>query len=47
VSPQDVRFPLAAGIAALVEPQVPDLLAGRDPELLEQVTDTTAQLLRF
>lgn len=41
------QFPLAAGLAALVEPQVVGLLAGTEPELLGQVTPTTAQLLRF
>ncbi|TWP32193.1 DEAD/DEAH box helicase family protein [Leekyejoonella antrihumi] len=44
---QDVRFPLAAGIADLVNPQISALVAGQEPELLQQVTPTTAELLRF
>ncbi|WP_322938039.1 DEAD/DEAH box helicase family protein [Nocardioides bizhenqiangii] len=40
-------FPLAAGLSAQVDPQVEDLIAGLEPELLGQVTATTAELLRF
>ncbi|UYM06080.1 DEAD/DEAH box helicase family protein [Solicola gregarius] len=41
------RFPLATGISELVEPQVPDLVGGQEPEVLGEVTPTTAELLRF
>lgn len=41
------RFPLATGISKLVDPQIPDLVAGLEPELLRQVTPTTAELLKF
>lgn len=41
------RFPLATGISKLVEPQIPDLVAGLDPELLGQVSPVTAELLRY
>ena len=40
-------FPLADGLKALVEPQIPDLVAGLEPELLSQVTPVTAELLRI
>lgn len=40
-------FPLATGLGALVEPQIPDLVAGDEPEILTQVTPTTAELLKF
>jgi len=40
-------FPLATGLAKLVNTQVADLVAGLEPELLGQVTSTTAELLRF
>ncbi|MFF5413781.1 DEAD/DEAH box helicase family protein [Streptomyces albidoflavus] len=40
-------FPLATGISKLVDQQIPDLVAGHDPELLGQVTPTTAELLKF
>ena len=40
-------FPLADGLKALVEPQIPDLVAGLEPELLSQVTPVTAELLRY
>lgn len=40
-------FPLATGLAKLVDRQVPDLVAGLDPEMLNQVTPTTAELLKF
>jgi type III restriction enzyme len=40
-------FPLADGLKALVEPQIPDLVAGLEPKLLGQVTPVTAELLRF
>jgi type III restriction enzyme len=40
-------FPLATGLAKRIDGQVPDLVAGLGPELLEQVTPTTAELLKF
>ncbi|MER5551416.1 DEAD/DEAH box helicase family protein [Streptomyces sp. NPDC002793] len=40
-------FPLATGISKLVDQQIPDLVAGRGPELPGQVTPTTAELLKF
>ena len=41
------QFPLADGLAALVDPQIPDLVGGLEPELLGQVTSVTAELLRY
>lgn len=41
------NFPLATGLSRLVTPQIDDLVAGRDPEFLHQVTPTTAELLKF
>ncbi|GBQ01730.1 type III restriction endonuclease subunit R [Streptomyces spongiicola] len=40
-------YPLATGISKLVDQQIPDLVAGHGPELLGQVTPTTAELLKF
>src|SRR5689334_22698828 len=40
-------FPLATGLAELIDPQLEDLVAGLAPELLSQVTPTTAELLKF
>ena len=40
-------FPVANGLSAMVQPQIPDLVAGLDPELLGQVTPVTAELLRY
>lgn len=40
-------FPLAAGLSAIVDAQIPDLVAGFDPELMHQVTPVTSELLRF
>ncbi|MFI5558606.1 DEAD/DEAH box helicase family protein [Amycolatopsis japonica] len=40
-------FPLATGLAKRVDGQIPDLVRGVSPELLEQVTPTTAELLKF
>jgi type III restriction enzyme len=40
-------FPLADGLSALVDDQIPDLVGGLEPELLGQVTPITAELLRF
>ena len=40
-------FPLATGIGRLLNGQIPDLVAGRPAELLEQVTPITAELLRY
>lgn len=44
---RDDLFPLATGLAELVDPQIPDLVAGQEPEMLHQVTPTTAELLRY
>ncbi len=41
------NFPLATGLAKLVDDQIPALINGQPCELLEQVTLTTAELLRF
>lgn len=40
-------FPLATGLAALIDHQIPGLVAGEEPEILSQVTPTTAELLKF
>jgi type III restriction enzyme len=40
-------FPLAAGLAKLVAPQVDSLREGRPTQLLDQVTEVTAELLKF
>lgn len=40
-------FPLASGLAKLIDPQVDDLVRGGGAELLDQVTPTTAELLRY
>ena len=40
-------FPLAAGIRSVIEPQIPGLVDGTGAEILEQVTPTTAELLKF
>jgi type III restriction enzyme len=40
-------FPLAAGLSKRLDGQTPDLVAGLGAELLEQVTPTTAELLKF
>lgn len=45
-APRDL-FPLATGLSMLVDGQIADLVAGAEPELLHQVTPTTAELLRF
>lgn len=45
-TPRD-PFPLATGLSKLIDHQIPDLVAGLEPELLSQVTPTTAELLRF
>ena len=41
------NFPLATGLADLVEPLVANLISGLPSELLEHVTPTTAELLIF
>lgn len=41
------NFPLATGLSRLVTPQIQDLVAGCEPELLHRVTPTTAELLKF
>ena len=38
-------FPLAAGLGRIVDPQIPELVAGEPAEVLEQVTPVTANLL--
>lgn len=40
-------FPLATGLTKLVDHQIPDLVTGTGSELLEHVTPTTAELLKF
>lgn len=40
-------FPLADGLTALIERQIPDLVAGLEPALLEHVSPVTADLLRY
>lgn len=45
-APRDL-FPLATGLAKLVDGQIPELVAALEPELMGQVTPTTAELLRF
>jgi len=40
-------FPLAKGLAAVVDPLVPGIVDGTGSELLDHVTPVTAELLRF
>lgn len=40
-------FPLATGLANRLDSQISGLVAGTGSELLEQVTPTTAELLKF
>lgn len=40
-------FPIADGLSAMLQRQVPDLVAGLHPELLGQVTPVTVALLRY
>ncbi|MFI8596240.1 DEAD/DEAH box helicase family protein [Rothia koreensis] len=40
-------FPLAKGISAVVDPQIPGIVDGTGSELLDQATPVTAELLRF
>ena len=40
-------FPLATGLSRIITPQVSALVEGHSTELLGQVTDTTAELLKF
>lgn len=47
MSQRNNRFPLATGLSKCVDHQISDLVAGFSPELLGQVTPTTAELLRF
>lgn len=47
MSQRNDHFPLATGLSKRVNHQISDLVAGHSPELLEQVTPTTAELLRF
>lgn len=41
------EFPLAVGLSKLVDPQIDAIIAGESCEFLDQVTPTTAELLRF
>lgn len=40
-------FPLAKGLAAVIDPLIPSLIDGTGSGLLDQVTPVTAELLRF
>ncbi len=40
-------FPLAAGLGRQIDSQIPDLVGGLPVELLDQVTPTTAELVRY
>ena len=40
-------FPLAKGLAKIVNPQIADLVSGAGAPILDQVTPITAELLRF
>lgn len=40
-------FPLAKGLAKVIDPQIADLVAGAEAPILEQVTPVTAELLRY
>ncbi len=40
-------FPLAKGLSGIVEPMIPGIVDGTGSPLLDQVTPTTAELLRF
>lgn len=40
-------FPLAQGLGSIVAPQTPGIVVGTGAELLEQVTQVTAELIRF
>ena len=40
-------FPLARGLAAVVDPLIPGIVDGSGSKLLDQVTPVTAELLRF
>lgn len=41
------NFPLATGLSRIVAPQIEDLVAGREPDILDRVTPTTSELLKF
>jgi len=47
MSPKRDLFPLATGLSHLIDGQIPDLVSGQSPKLMEQVTSTTAELLKF
>jgi type III restriction enzyme len=47
MSSASTRFPLAHGLNKLIAPQIPLIVAGAHTELMEQVTPTTAELLKF
>lgn len=40
-------FPLATGLSKIINPQIAALQEGRPTELLDEVTDVTAELLKF
>lgn len=41
------QFPLATAIAKIIDPQIPDIRQGQSTALLSEVTDVTAELIRF
>jgi type III restriction enzyme len=47
MSPNRDVFPLAAALGSVTTGQIPDLVAGRPVELMQQVTPVTAELLRY
>jgi type III restriction enzyme len=47
VNPSSGLFPLADGLARIVDDQMPALVAGETSEFLGRVTPTTAELLKF
>jgi type III restriction enzyme len=47
MNPPGDMFPLASGLGRLVDCQIPGLIAGDPEEIRDQVTSTTAELLKF
>ena len=45
--PRGDLFPLATGLSERIDHQISDLVNGQSPELLAEVTPTTAELLKF
>ncbi len=41
------QFPLATAIAKIIDPQIPDIRQGQSTALLSEVTDVTAELIKF